>query len=114
MYDDEARENQQAAEGVVGSIKSFMGERCCVFMDAETYDDTCHGKLLALVKEWPALVVRDLSPGGERLQRKRIIPLDAIRDVCLSPGLEKCRACETMKEMLKESEKESDGGSADA
>lgn len=104
-FDDEALENQNAAEKLVDSIKTYLGQRCCVFLEADNYDDTCHGKLLAFIKDWPALMVRDLTPKRERLQRKRMIPLEVVRDMCFSPGAEKCKLCDVMRDLVAEGEK---------
>jgi len=98
-FDDDAMADHEAAESLIGSIKPYLGQRCCVFLDAEVTDDTCHGKLLAFIKDWPALMIRDLSPGKERLQRKRLVPLEVIQDMCFSPGVEKCKLCEVMKDL---------------
>lgn len=113
QWDEEANENQEAAENLIGSIKPYLGQRCCVHLDAEVHDDTCHGKLVSFIKDWPALMVRDLTPGKERLQRKRLIPLEVIQDVCFSPGLEKCKGCEEM-ERLKSAPEEKGDGTADS
>lgn len=110
-FDDDALEDQNIAEKLIGSIQPYIGQRCCVFLEADNYDDTCHGKLLAFIKDWPALMVRDLTPGQERLQRKRLIPLETVRDMCFSPGAEKCKLCTVMKD-LQTKDEEDDGGPA--
>lgn len=101
-FDDDALEDQNAAESLIGSIKPYLGQRCCVHLDAQSADDTCHGKLLSLIKDWPAILVRDLTPGSERLQRKRLIPLEIIQDMCFSPGVEKCKGCPDMKALIEQ------------
>ena len=87
------KEDQEITEALVQSIKAYRGERCCVFLEADTYSDTVHGKLVAFIREFPGLMIRDLTPGKERLQRKRLIMLEAIRDVCFVPTKEKCKEC---------------------
>jgi hypothetical protein len=92
---DDDLEDQEAAEVLVTSIKNFFGERCCVFTESDHMQDIIHGKILAFIREWPAIVVRDITPGVEIMQRKRLIPVDAIRDTCFCPKKEKCQQCET-------------------
>jgi len=108
---EQEAEDQRQAQVVVETINKFIGQRCCVFLDSydEENIDAIHGRLMAVLREWPAIVVRDLTPGVERLQRKRLVSTDSIRDVCLSPGGEQCVKCPTYKELLAETEKEASG-----
>jgi len=106
-------EDQRSATAMVETINKFMGQRCCVFLDSYNEDDSIdaiHGRLMAVIREWPALVVRDLTPGVERLQRKRIISTASVRDLCLSPGGEQCVKCPTYKELQDESGEKGEAG----
>jgi hypothetical protein len=71
--------------------------------------DIVHGRLMAFVREWPALVVRDLTPGRERLQRTRLLHIDRASDMCFCDDLAKCKQCPTYQELL-EQEAEREGG----
>ena len=102
-WNDDEHADKEAAELVVTSIKPYIGERACIFMESDGAVEAVHGKIMAVLQEWPALVVRDLTPTKERLQRKRLITLDVIRDICFAPSAEKCRTqCEVFRELLAE------------
>jgi hypothetical protein len=106
-------EELRNATVVVETINKFIGQRCCVFLDSYNEDDSIdaiHGRLMALIREWSALVVRDLTPGVERLQRKRIVPVASVRDLCLSPGGEQCVKCPTYKELQDDSGEKGEAG----
>lgn len=100
-------DDQRDAKVVVETINKFVGQRCCVFLDFGDDEniDAIHGRLMAVLQEWPAIIVRDLTPGVERLQRKRLVSTDSIRDVCLSPGGEQCMKCPTYEDLLADTKK---------
>ena len=106
QFDDDL-EDQKAVEDLVTSIKGFIKKRCCVFMEGGAYSDIIHGRLTAFVREFPALVIRDLTPGRERLQRTRMVGLDLANNMCWCDDLEKCKQCPTYTD-LQEMETEVD------
>jgi len=110
MSIDDELEEHEAATVLAESINPYVGQRCCVTMDGDNFTDVIHGRFLAIVKEWPAIMVRDLTPGVELLQRKRLISVEVIRDVCFSPKQEKCRNCPNYKDLLEANKEEEDEG----
>jgi len=96
---DDELEDRKTVEQMIVSLKALEKQRTCVFMEGEGGIDIIHGRLMAFIKEWPAIMVRDLTPGQEKLQRKRLINLDSIRDMCMVDKKEKCLNCDTWKEL---------------
>ena len=106
---DDDLEDQQAVEELAKSIKSFVKKRCCVFMEGGAYSDIIHGRFMGFIREFPALVIRDLTPGRERLQRTRMVGLEMANNICWCDSLEKCQQCPTYKELQEMESDEPDG-----
>jgi len=103
---DDNLEEREVTESLVASIKSFINDRCCLTLDSEGYTEILHGRFIAFVQQWPAVLVRDVTPGKELLCRKRIVPLEVIRDMCISQSNKKCKQCDVYKDLVEQFEKE--------
>lgn len=80
-------------------LASFKQERCCVFMKGFESGEVLHGRIIGFMKEFEALVIRDIRVGREHLQTKSLIPSENVEHVCVSMSLEKCRQCNEFREM---------------
>lgn len=102
MSIDDELEDEEAIRELVTSIQGYIRNRCCIFVEGSSYIDIIHGRLMAFLREFPALVVRDLEPGMERLQRTRFVSLDPTPSMCMCDDFEKCKQCPTYQDLVKE------------
>jgi len=105
--EDEQQERRDQAEIAVRELKNINRSICCVFI-CET-EEVVHGRIEGMLAELDALVVRDLTPGKQALQCKRLIPYGNISNLCTSPAEEKCRQCFVWRD-LNEAYKEAQEG----
>ena len=99
---EEEQEEGESAQLAVLEFGRFARERTCVFVDGDDGPEAIHGRLIGLLKEVDALVIRDLRPGREKLGCRLLIPYDNLLYVCCAPGSDKCKECGEYKKLNRE------------
>ncbi len=100
--EEDLEEDRFSTKLCLQELSGLKMQRCCAFLPVEDSLEILHGRLIGMLMELDAMVIRDLRPGRETLQTKQIVPCHNIHYLCSSASLEKCLACREYKEMLKD------------
>lgn len=106
--EEDREESRFAAKLTVEDFNKINMQRCCVFIKdfSDNGGEVIHGRLMGMMAELDALVIRDLRLGREALQTKQIVPYENVHHLCASASLEKCEGCAEYVEMREEALRE--------
>lgn len=105
--EEDREERKFSTQLMVEEMSKYRMQRCCVFTAAgDGILEVIHGRLVGMMTELDAMVVRDLRIGRETLQTKQIVPVENVLRICSCPNLDKCRQCSEYRAMVREAEQE--------
>jgi hypothetical protein len=106
--DEERQERRESAEIAVTELKQFAKQLCCVFFDSED-QEILYGRIIGMMDELDALVIRDIRPGRELLRSRQIIPYERIKYICTAEDGGKCKECAYYKGIAEDIQEMQDG-----